>query len=127
MGTPAAVLGDKLIGVCPTHLIPGPLGIPIPGPPMPFSGILTLGIAPTVLIASKPAVVMGTSGMNVPPHVGLHPADPFFAPPAQIGQVLMGSPTVLAGGRPLARTGSSGKTCVGTGTVVGTAATVLVA
>lgn len=127
MGTPAAVTGDRIVGTCPNHLVPGPLGAPVPAPPMPFSAPVLLGVVPTVLIAGKPAVTTGCSGINVPPHVGLHPADPFMAPPAQIGRVLVGSPTVLAGGRPLARTGSSVTCCLVPGVLVGSAVTVLVA
>lgn len=129
MGTPAAVLGDKVTGVCATHLVPNPTsGVPQPSPPLPFSAPLTLGCVATVLIAGKPAAVVGSSGQNLPPHVGLHPSDPFLAPPAQQGKVVQGSPTVLVGGMPLARTGSNALCCPpNTGTVVGTAATVLVA
>lgn len=127
MGTPAAVAGDRITGLCPDHLIPGPLGIPVPSPPLPFSAPVLLGIVPTVLIAGKPCVTATCSGFNLPPHVGLHPADPRMAPPAQIGRVLVGSPTVLAGGKPLARLGSAVTCCTVPGVLVATAATVLVA
>ncbi len=118
MGTPAAVLGDRIVGICGHHLTP--LGFP--AGPLPFSAPLTLGVVPTVLVAGKPAVVVGARGLNTPPHPFV--ADP---PPTQTGTVLVGSPTVLAGGRPLARTGSTGTCCVAPGVVTGTAATVLVA
>lgn len=129
MGTPAAVAGDKVTGICPTHLIPNPAtGIPQPGPPMPFSAPLTTALVPTVLIAGKPAATAGSGGVAVPPHVGLHPADPFMAPPAQLATVTVGSPTVLIGGKPAARTGSTATICSPSpGTVMGTAATVLIA
>ncbi|PZS32181.1 MAG: hypothetical protein DLM59_08615, partial [Pseudonocardiales bacterium] len=75
MGTPAAVAGDQVTGTCAIHQIPNPAsGAPQPGPPFPFSAPLTLGLATRTLIAGKPAVVVGASGLNTPPHVGLHPA-----------------------------------------------------
>lgn len=128
MGTPAAVVGDRLTGTCSIHLIPNPAtGAPQPGPPLPFSAPLTTGVCTTVFATGKPVAVVGAGGVSVPPHVGLHPADPFLAPPAQQGIVTMGSSSVLAGGVPVARTGDSG-TCCGlpVGTLAGSAASVLV-
>lgn len=129
MGTPAAVLMDKIVGVCSLHMIPNPAtGAPQPGPPMPFSSPLTLQLATTVIIASKPAGVMGTFGYNTPPHVGLHPADPHMVPLNQIGRVVVGSPTVLIENKPAARTGSTCTIDFGMpGQLIGTAATVLIA
>lgn len=129
MGTPAAVLADKIVGLCSTHMIPNPAtGAPQPGPPMPFSAPITLSLAPTVLITNKPAGVVGSFGYNTPPHVGLHPADPHMLPLNQIGTVVVGSPTVLFTGKPAARTGSACTINFGMpGQLVGTAATVLIA
>lgn len=127
MGTPAAVAGDRITGLCPDHLVPGPLGAPVPAPPLPFSAPVLLGVVPTVLVAGKPAVTAGCSGLNTPPHVGLHPADPRAVPVTQVGRVVVGSPTVLAGGRPLARLGSAVTCCTVPGTLLATATTVLVA
>jgi len=126
MGAPAAVMGDRIMGICPNHLIPGPLGAPIPSPPLPFSAPLTMGLVNTVLIGGKPAAVMGSSGFNVPPHIGLHPSDPFLVPPMQKGQVVSGSPTVLIGGRPAATAESSCTCCLAPGNLVPTVATVLI-
>ncbi|MBO0707483.1 MAG: PAAR domain-containing protein [Candidatus Dormibacteraeota bacterium] len=126
MGAPAVVMGDRVTGICPNHLIPGPMGAPMPSPPLPFSAPLTMGLVSTVLIGGKPAAVMGSSGFNVPPHVGLHPSDPFLAPPMQRGQVLSGSPTVLIGGQPAATAQSSCTCCAVPGTIVPTVATVLI-
>jgi uncharacterized Zn-binding protein involved in type VI secretion len=81
---------------------------------------------PTVLIASKPAAVVGSQGLNTPPHAGLHGADPFMAPPTQIGRVVMGSTTVMLGGKPAAKTGSNCQLCSTPGTVTGSATTVLI-
>ena len=128
MGQPAAVMGDRVSATCAIHMIPNPAtGIPQPGPPMPFSAPLVQGLEPTVLIGGKPAAVAGASGYNTPPHVGLHPADPFMIPTQQVGMVVMGSTTVLFGGKPAAATGATCTVCAGLpGQLVGTAATVLI-
>lgn len=128
MGAPAAVAGDRISGTCAVHQIPNPAsGAPQPGPPMPFSAPLTIGLATRTLIAGKPAAVVGSSGLNVPPHVGLHPADPFMAPPMQKGQVVGGSATVLIEGKPAATSAATTTICMGSpGALAGTAATVLI-
>lgn len=130
MGTPAAVLGDKVTAMCAAHQIPNPAsGAPQPSPaPLPFSAPLTLGCESTVVIAGKPAAVVGSNGLNVPPHVGLHATDPFMTPALQKATVTQGSPTVLIGGKPAARTGSMCTVCFGApGQLAGTASTVLIA
>jgi uncharacterized Zn-binding protein involved in type VI secretion len=128
VGEPACVMGDKVTATCAVHMIPNPAsGAPQPAPPMPFSAPLLQNLSTTVTIAGKPAVVVGSSGVNTPPHVGLHAADPFMLPTAQMATVTSGSTSVLVEGKPLARTGSAATVCAGAaGQVVGTAASVLV-
>jgi uncharacterized Zn-binding protein involved in type VI secretion len=128
MGTPAAVMGDQVTGTCPIHQIPNPAtGVPQPAPPMPFAAPLLTGLATRTLIGGKPAAVQGSSGLNTPPHVGLHASDPFMVPTTQRAQVVMGSTTVLIEGKPAAKTGSSCTICAGTpGQLTGSAATVLI-
>jgi uncharacterized Zn-binding protein involved in type VI secretion len=114
--------------MCVGHQIPGPTGSPIPAPPLPFAAPLTTGLASSVLIGGRPAAVVGSAGINVPAHVGLHPADPFLAPPAQRATVTSGSPTVLVEGKPMASMTSSCTMCMGPAlSLVASAATVLVA
>ncbi|HEY3872822.1 MAG TPA: PAAR domain-containing protein [Actinocrinis sp.] len=128
MGVPAATSGDQVTATCPLHQIPNPAtGAPQPSPPLPFAAPLTTGLCNTVLIGGKPAAVIGATGYNTPPHVGLHPADPFMAPPTQQAIVTQGSSSVLFGGTPAAGTGASA-TCCGQpdGTLTGSAATVLI-
>ncbi len=129
MGTPAVVQGDRIVAVCAGHQVPNPSsGVPQPGPPFPFSAPLLLGLENTVLIGGKPAAVLGSNGINTPPHVGLHVSDPHATPPTQKGTVTQGSPTVQFGGKPAARSGSYGTVCLGApGNVIGTATTVLIA
>jgi uncharacterized Zn-binding protein involved in type VI secretion len=128
MGSPAAVLGDKVTATCAIHLVPNPAsGAPQPGPPMPFSAPVTTGTCATVQVGGKPVVVVGAQGTCTPPHVGLHPSDPFLVPPTQTGVVVQGSATVLAGGTPLARSGDACTACAVPGaSLVGTGTTVMV-
>jgi uncharacterized Zn-binding protein involved in type VI secretion len=127
MGTPAAVMGDRISGTCTVHLIPGPAGAPSPSPPLPFSSPLTVALATRTLITSKPAALQGSSGFNTPPHVGLHPSDPFMLPTTQIGRVVKGSSSVLIEGRPAAKTGSTCTINAGApGQLAGSATTVLI-
>jgi uncharacterized Zn-binding protein involved in type VI secretion len=128
MGEPAAVLGDKVTASCAVHQVPSPSsGAPQPAPPMPFSAPLTQNLATTVQLGGKPVAVAGSSGQNTPPHVGLHPADPFMAPTAQMATVTIGSSSVLFEGKPAAKTGSPCTVCGGApGQLAGSAATVLI-
>lgn len=127
MGQPAVVMNDQIMGICSIHMIPGPMGAPVPAPPLPFAAPLTIGLAPTVMIGGLPAAVQGSSGLNTPPHVGLHPSDPYMAPPAQMGQVMVGSATVLFEGKPAAYTGCQVGMCASLpGQMIGSAATVLI-
>lgn len=128
MGSPAAVLGDQVSAICAIHQIPNPAtGAPQPSPPLPFSAPLTMGTVATVLIGGKPAAVVGSSGLNTPPHVGLYPSDPFMLPMTQLAQVVSGSATVLIGGQPAATQASSCTVCAGaTGALAASGATVLI-
>ena len=126
MSAPAIVMGDKITGICAIHQMPGPVGNPQPAPPMPFSAPLTLGLCNTVLIGGKPAAVVGASGYNMPPHIGLHPADPFMVPPMQVGRVVSGSPTVMFGGQPAVNATASATCCMTPGSLVPTVTNVMV-
>lgn len=127
MGQPAVVMGDAIRGTCAVHQIPSPSGAPMPAGPLPFSAPLTQALATTVTIGGKPAAVAGSSGLNQPPHVGLHASDPFLAPPTQRGQVVVGSATVFFDGQPAAYTGCTVSICAQVpGTLTGTATTVTV-
>lgn len=106
------VMGDKIQGQCAIHQIPNPAsGAPQPSPPLPFSAPLIEGLEATVLIGGKAVAVLGSAGYNTPPHVGLHPTDPFMIPTSQKGTVLTGSPTVTAGGKPIATSQSQVSMC----------------
>ncbi|MPZ73809.1 MAG: hypothetical protein GEU74_11350 [Nitriliruptorales bacterium] len=128
MGTPAILMGDRITGACPIHQIPNPAsGVPQPAPPMPFSAPLLQGLANKVLISNKPAAVVGSSGYNTPPHVGLHASDPFMIPTQQVGRITGASPTVMFEGKPAAKNAPPPMMCGTPGSIVGTGTTVLVA
>jgi uncharacterized Zn-binding protein involved in type VI secretion len=112
MGQPL-VMGDKIQGQCSIHQVPNPAsGAPQPSPaPLPFSAPLLDGLVSTVTIGGKAAAVMGSSGYNTPPHVGLHPSDPYLVPMQQKGQVMSGSGTVMIGGKPAATSDSQVAMC----------------
>jgi len=127
MPAPAAIMNDRITGVCAIHQVPNPAsGVPQPGPPMPFSAPLLQGLETKVMVRGQPVAVVGASGYNTPPHVGLHATDPFMVPTMQVGRVLSGSTTVLAGGKPLATAQSSVTCCATPGQLAATATTVLV-
>jgi uncharacterized Zn-binding protein involved in type VI secretion len=126
VGAPAIVAGDQITGICPNHLIIGPLGVPVPAPPIPFSAPLTMGLSTNVMIGGKPAAVVGSSGYNTPPHVGLHASDPFLLPMMEVGQVISGSPTVTIGGKPAATAQSQATCCVVPGQIPPSVSNVLI-
>lgn len=124
MGAQAIVMGDKIDGICPNHLIPSPSGT-APAGPQKFSAPLSQGLVPTVLIGGKAAAVAGASGINTSPHPGI--VDPPYASPTmQVGRIVSGSPTVLIGGKPAATAISPATCCVVPGKVVPTVTTVLI-
>ena len=126
MAGPAAVMGDQITGVCANHLAVSPAGAPMPAPPQPFGAPLTQGLATKVIVSGAPAAVVGSSGNNTPPHVGLHASDPFMAPPTQIGRVVAGSAKVFFEGKPAAMTGCQVLMCVAPGVLSGSATTVVI-
>lgn len=119
MSAPPIVMNDQVTGSCTSHLMPNPSsGAPQPAPPLPFSAPLTVGLATTVTIGGKAVAVAGSQGFNTPPHVGLHPSDPFMAPTSQVGTVVAGSTTVLVEGKPLATAAGQATLCAAPGTFV---------
>jgi uncharacterized Zn-binding protein involved in type VI secretion len=108
---PAARQNDPVTGMD-VHIlmVPSPGG-PVPTPtPLPFTGQLLTGLSTDVLINGLPAAVQGSVAQNIPPHICPPPAT-FSKPPTNQGRVVIGSPTVLVNGKPLARMGDSVATC----------------
>lgn len=131
MGLPTAQQTSQVVGTD-THmvLVPTPGG-PVPVPlPHPFAGAVQGATVPTVLVAGQPAATQDSVAVNNPPHLPTPPGVSFQVPPDNQGTVLMGSVTVLAGGKALARQGDPVKTCnfpapMPVGTLVTGAPTVL--
>ena len=128
MSVPAAVMGDRITGTCAAHVVPNPTsGAPQPGPPVPFSAPLAQNLAMNTFIDGKPAATATSMGVNTPPHVGLHPSDPFMVPTNQIGAVTAGSTTVFIEGKQAARTGATCTICAtAPGALAGSATDVLI-
>jgi uncharacterized Zn-binding protein involved in type VI secretion len=125
MGAPAIVMGDRITGTCPSHMIPSASGAPAPAGPLPFNAPITMSTVATVMIGGKPAAVVGSQGLNTPPHPGIVDP-PFAAPPMQMGRIVAGSPSVLIGGQPAASATSTCTCCVAPGTLVPSVTTVLI-
>lgn len=110
MGTPAAKLGDKIVGVD-THnlLIPSPVGPVLTPTPMPFQGPLIDGLSTSVTIDNMPAATKDSAAVANPPHV---PAGgPFQKPPANRGTVMKASTSVFIDNKGVARAGDTAMTC----------------
>jgi uncharacterized Zn-binding protein involved in type VI secretion len=111
MPQPAARQNDPVTGTD-VHIlmVPSPGG-PVPTPtPLPFAGTLVGNLSTDVMINNLPAAVQGSTAQNAPPHIAPPPAT-FSKPPTNQGRVIIGSPTVLVNGKPLARLGDQVMTC----------------
>jgi uncharacterized Zn-binding protein involved in type VI secretion len=112
MGQPAAKDGDQVVGTD-THIVLVPAGpslVPTPLP-HPFSGQLDSGLASSVKIEGKAAAVVGSTAKHSAGHVPTPPGTSFQTPPSNQGSVQMGSSSVLAEGKGLARNGDTVQTC----------------
>jgi uncharacterized Zn-binding protein involved in type VI secretion len=112
MGAPLATKTHAVMAVD-THivLVPSPGG-PVPTPlPHPFSGQLDGGLVSTVKAGGQEVAVVGSKATNQPSHIAMPPGTSFQNPPANKGEVHMGSSTVLVGGKGAARAGDTVRTC----------------
>lgn len=112
MGQPAAN-GSSTVTARDTHivLVPTPGG-PLPTPlPHPFSGVMNRALVTNVKINGQPAAVVGSFATNTPAHIPTPPGTAFQRPPANQGEVFLGSFTVKIGGKFAARNGDPVKTC----------------
>lgn len=107
MPQPAARQNDPVTGTDTHILLVPPSATPTPTP-LPFAGQLMLSLSTDVLINGRPAATQGSIAQNMPPHI---PPFPFSKPPTNQGRVVIGSPTVLVNGKPLARVGDQVATC----------------
>jgi uncharacterized Zn-binding protein involved in type VI secretion len=77
--------------------------------PHPFSGILDGSLSADVKIGGLPAATVGSTATNTPPHIPQ--GGSFVVPPANRGEIVLGSTTVFIDSRPAARAGDTAKTC----------------
>jgi hypothetical protein len=111
MPAPAARQNDPVTGTD-THIVlmPSPGG-PVPTPtPLPFAGQLMSGLSRDVQVNGLPVATVHSGAQNLPPHVPT-PGGTFSTPPANSGEVLAGSVTVLVNGNGVARLGDPVQTC----------------
>jgi uncharacterized Zn-binding protein involved in type VI secretion len=108
MGQPAAKQGDRITATD-SHIVVPPSGTPAPAL-FPFNGIITRGLSSDTFIEGLPAATVGSTAMNVPPHLLLPPAT-FQKPPSNQGKIIIGSMSVLINGKQAARNGDTAMTC----------------
>ena len=106
------VQGDKIQGQCPGHQIPSASGAPAPAGPLPFSAPLTDG--PRVVGDDRRQGRRGPRRQRAQ-HArptSASTADAVHVPTTQKGTVMSGSPTVTAGGKPIATSSSQVTMCM---------------
>jgi uncharacterized Zn-binding protein involved in type VI secretion len=108
MGAPAAKQNDQVMGTDTHIILMPPYSTPTPLP-HPFAGMLTGGLSSDVNIGGLPAAIVGSTADNLPPHIPQ--GGPFQSPPANKGEIIMGSGTVMINGKPAARMGDTANTC----------------
>jgi uncharacterized Zn-binding protein involved in type VI secretion len=128
MGRQAARLGDQVAATDIHIVLVPPLLVPT-ALPHPFVGMITGGLSVDVRIEGRPAAVVGSTAVNVPPHLPSAPGTSFQKPPANQATITIGSPTVRINGKAAARLGDSASTCndpvdLPSGTVITGAGTV---
>lgn len=105
---PVAKFQDHVVAVD-THLVvPEGGGKPEPVP-LPFDGLLVAALSPDVLAENRAVALVGSIAKQTPGHV-VAPKS-FAEPPSNQATVVVGSPTVLANSRPLARASDAAVTC----------------
>lgn len=108
MGAPAAKQNDQVMGTDTHIILMPPYSTPTPLP-HPFTGMLTGGLSSDVNIGGLPAAIMGSTADSLPPHIPQ--GGPFQNPPANKGEIMVGSGTVMINGKPAARMGDTANTC----------------
>lgn len=108
MPQPAAKEGDKVIATDSHLVVPEGGGSPVPTP-LPFDGALDASLSPDVLVERRAVAVVGSVAHQSPGHA-VAPKT-FVRPPSNRGTVLVGSSTVLANNKEVARHGDAVETC----------------
>lgn len=94
-----------------THivLVPSPSGTTPTPQVLPFTGRLTRSLSPDVTVDGRALAVVGSVAVNGPAHVPI--GGTFQKPPSNQGTVQLGSTSVLANGKAVARIGDPVITC----------------
>ena len=108
MGAPAAKKGDR-VTASDMHMIQPPGTAPPVLLPHPFAGILDGALSADVKIMGLPTATVGSTATNQPPHVPS--GGSFVNPPANNGQIILGSFTVFINGKAAVRAGDTATTC----------------
>jgi uncharacterized Zn-binding protein involved in type VI secretion len=103
----AAKEGDTVRGVD-IHIVVSAAGVASPVQ-LPFIGKLDSELSGDVLIEDRPVAVVGSIAKNEPAHVP--PGGSFQKPPKNEGKVIVGSNTVFANDKAVARAGDLVETC----------------
>ena len=112
MGQALARANDRVVATD-THIVMVPAGpslVPTPLP-HPFSGIISGGVISSVRAGGQAVAVAGSTADNTPPHLPTPPGTAFQKPPANKATIQVGSATVRAGGKPVARNADTALTC----------------
>jgi uncharacterized Zn-binding protein involved in type VI secretion len=88
-----------------------------------YQGRINGNLSANVMIQGMPAATLGSTAINVPPHIPL--GGTFIIPPTNQATIILGSATVLINSKPAARAGDRALTCndpipLPVGTVVAT-------
>jgi uncharacterized Zn-binding protein involved in type VI secretion len=106
---PAAKAGDRIMATD-VHILLTQAGTAIPFP-HPFTGIIDGALCANVNIMGRPAATVGSTATNTPAHVPAAAGMGFQKPPANLGTIVLGSPTVRIGGQFAARHDDVATTC----------------
>lgn len=112
MSKPIARQGDQVVATD-VHIVMVPTaGGPVPTPlPHPFAGQLDGQLSATVSANGRAVATVDSTASNLPAHLPTPPGVSFQSPPANRGTVMLGSATVTAGGKAVARAGDTVQTC----------------
>lgn len=110
MTQPAAKKGDRIVGTDIHILMVSSPGGPVPTPtPMPFTGVIDGDLSADIQVEDQPLALQGSTASNTPEH--LPAAGPFQKSPTNKATIQMGSATVVANDKPVARLGDTALTC----------------
>jgi uncharacterized Zn-binding protein involved in type VI secretion len=108
VGKPVAKKGDRVTATD-THLvIPAGGGPPVPTP-LAYDGDIKQDLCASVFSERRAVAVVGSTSVMTPGHVAAPGS--FTDPPSNQGHVIVGSPTVYAERKALARDGDVARTC----------------